>query len=405
MATRKDKVLVYGANGITGRRIAERCADPGFDLETIAAGRNAVSLARLSRELRIPWRVFRLDEENLARRALEDVAVVINAAGPFSATARPLAELAIDAGAHYVDVSGELDVLRNLDNLSLKAKSRDVALLPGMAFTPLVADFLVRYAEQRMPDRSIRTIRIAHARAPSISKGSLRTYMEAIRGQVEFYDRGDQATIPAGTRQRTFEFAHAQRKVCQVANLAEIETVNASLNRDDDGSLRPRDKRHVATVEGYIESTLVDRLAALTAGFAAPWSRYWPLQTLARPWIETLPDMLDLSSPDDRDAGHQFQVAVEVEDEYRDASRFWLAVEDVYSFSADAAVAAAKAVHRQRRSGFLTPKTIGYAEEAFVQPFRTSTLFEWPPSVRSKLPPGQPPKDWLQAVNSPEADI
>ena len=87
--------LIYGANGYTGRLIAREAAKHG--LPPVLAGRNAEAVGELARQLQLEHRVFSLDDPTAVDAGLNDVAAVLNCAGPFSRTARPLADACLRA--------------------------------------------------------------------------------------------------------------------------------------------------------------------------------------------------------------------------------------------------------------------------------------------------------------------
>jgi Saccharopine dehydrogenase NADP binding domain len=86
-------IAVYGARGHTGRFVIAELARRGFT--PIAIGRAGTE--RIAD-------VARPDEID---RALAGAAAVINCAGPFLDTARPLVEAALRARIHYLDVTAE----------------------------------------------------------------------------------------------------------------------------------------------------------------------------------------------------------------------------------------------------------------------------------------------------------
>ncbi|HEY3472540.1 MAG TPA: saccharopine dehydrogenase NADP-binding domain-containing protein, partial [Amycolatopsis sp.] len=124
-------VLVYGAYGHTGRFVVAELRERGFT--PILSGRDAAKLPG--------GRPASVDDPAALDRALDGVAAVINCAGPFAATALPLAEAAIRAGIPYVDVAAEIEA--NLDTLGLDAAT---AVVPAMAFFGGLADLLATTA-------------------------------------------------------------------------------------------------------------------------------------------------------------------------------------------------------------------------------------------------------------------
>jgi len=97
-------LVVLGATGSTGSRIAALAADAG--ISTVVVGRRREPLERLATATALEVRVSTLDPRELDR-ALADATVVVNSVGPYTAFGRPVVEAAIRAGAHYVDFSGE----------------------------------------------------------------------------------------------------------------------------------------------------------------------------------------------------------------------------------------------------------------------------------------------------------
>lgn len=124
-------VLVYGAYGHTGQFVVAELRERGFT--PILSGRDAAKLPG--------GRPASVDDPASLDRALEGVAAVINCAGPFAATARPLIEAAARAGVPYVDVAAEIEA--NLDTFALDV---DTVVVPAMAFFGGLADLLATAA-------------------------------------------------------------------------------------------------------------------------------------------------------------------------------------------------------------------------------------------------------------------
>src|SRR5512138_414968 len=69
-------LVVYGAYGYTGERIARRAVERG--LSPVLAGRDSEPLARLARELGCAWRAFPLSDAESLRRGIAGAAAVIH---------------------------------------------------------------------------------------------------------------------------------------------------------------------------------------------------------------------------------------------------------------------------------------------------------------------------------------
>lgn len=97
----KPAILIVGATGVFGERLARRLALWG-DIDLVLAARNAAPLGALADALGARW--VRFDRNSPDPEALK-VFCVVDCAGPFQASDYRLAEAALAAGAHYVDIA------------------------------------------------------------------------------------------------------------------------------------------------------------------------------------------------------------------------------------------------------------------------------------------------------------
>ena len=167
--------LIYGASGYTGVLCAERAVERG--LRPILAGRSRAKVQPLADRLGLEARSFSLDDPARLAEGLAGVAAVLHAAGPFSTTARPMAEACLKAGIHYLDITGEIDVFEALAALDERAKAAGVMLLPGAGFDVVPTDCLAAHLKARMPD-AVR-LRLSIGGFGSISRGTAKTMAEA----------------------------------------------------------------------------------------------------------------------------------------------------------------------------------------------------------------------------------
>ncbi|MCC2322255.1 saccharopine dehydrogenase NADP-binding domain-containing protein [Cellulomonas xiejunii] len=146
--TTSDRVLVYGAAGHTGRFVVDELVRRG--LAPVLAGRSADRLdAMPPRHSGFDRRVVHLDDAAQLLCAVSGSGVVINCAGPFLDTALPLAGAAVEAGAHYLDVTAEQPAVQALyRELDAAARAAGVAAVPAMAFFGGLADLLLTAALQ-----------------------------------------------------------------------------------------------------------------------------------------------------------------------------------------------------------------------------------------------------------------
>src|SRR6218665_3753611 len=83
-------------------------------LKPVLAGRSRARLEPLARELGLDLRVFPLDKPDTVIEQLLGMRLVLHTAGPFSATSAPMVQACIQAGVHYLDITGEIDVFEQV---------------------------------------------------------------------------------------------------------------------------------------------------------------------------------------------------------------------------------------------------------------------------------------------------
>ena len=142
--------MIYGANGYTGELIAREAKRQGKT--PILAGRSAAKIVALARQLKLPSTAFRLEAPSEIVAALRGVRLVLNCAGPFSKTAGPLMRGCLAASAHYLDITGEIDVLEGAHRLDADAKAAGVVLCPGAGFDVVPTDCIALMLKKALPD-------------------------------------------------------------------------------------------------------------------------------------------------------------------------------------------------------------------------------------------------------------
>ena len=113
--------MVYDATGYTGSLIAREAVRRG--MRPILAGRNAGNLATLAGELGLEHCAFSIDSPGAVADGLRGVQQFLNCAGPFSQTARPMADACLKGRTNYLDITGEADVFEALAKRDAEARA------------------------------------------------------------------------------------------------------------------------------------------------------------------------------------------------------------------------------------------------------------------------------------------
>lgn len=164
--------LLYGANGYTGRLIAELARSYG--LRPLLAGRNQATLAAMGEELNLPWRAFPLEDKAALEKALLEVKLVIHAAGPFADTAAAMLEACLATGRHYLDINGDIGVFEFVKKFNGAALKANIMLMPGVGFDVVPTDCMARYLHTQLPDANRLQLAFASL-GGSISHGTAMT--------------------------------------------------------------------------------------------------------------------------------------------------------------------------------------------------------------------------------------
>ena len=192
-------VVLFGATGVTGGNaiphLARRAAALG--LRWGVAGRRPQQLMRDAAELPLDQQPqvleADLDEPGTIGRMAASARVVVNAVGPYRRSAEPVISACVDAGAHYLDVTGETDVVADMvARFDASARAAGVCIVQGAGFEAMPFDLAVMMAAESAQARGARLVAadaIASFVLPpglprpsdGISGGTFASTVEAIR--------------------------------------------------------------------------------------------------------------------------------------------------------------------------------------------------------------------------------
>jgi short subunit dehydrogenase-like uncharacterized protein len=208
----KPQWLIYGANGYTGRRIAEEAAARGW--QPILAGRRGAEIAALAQRLRCAYRVFPLDDPPRLAEGLKDVSAVLHCAGPFSATGEPMMDGCLRAGVNYLDITGEIAVIEAAAARGPAAVEAGVTLLPSTGFDVVPSDCLAAMLAERLPGAT--RLQLAFSGGGRIGPGTARTIVEGLRGGGRVRIDGRIAAVPVAWKTIHVELGGVRREAATI---------------------------------------------------------------------------------------------------------------------------------------------------------------------------------------------
>lgn len=197
-----DELLIYGSYGYAGRLIARRAVREG--LSPIVAGRRAEPVEKLATDLGLDHRVFSLEHPSVIARQVRDVDMVLNCAGPFSATAMPVLSACIDEGTDYLDIAGNVDVLEDVAAMDAEATAADVTALPGVGFNVVATDCLAAQLHDQDLDAAHLTLAIDGL--GTFSPGTVKSIIEGMGRPGVVRQQGRLRDVPVAWKTRQFDF-------------------------------------------------------------------------------------------------------------------------------------------------------------------------------------------------------
>ncbi len=327
-----DRILIYGANGYTGRLAVAVAREVG--LKPVLAGRNAALVKTLADVHGFEWRAFPLTDPVHIRQQLADIAVVLHMAGPFSATAMPMVEACLTTGTHYLDITGEIAVFEAIAARGAEAQRAGVMLLPGAGFDVVPSDCLLAHVHRRLP--TARTLLLAISGLTTPSRGTAKTAVETL-GEGTFMRRDGRIEALERAPERAFRF-EAGPVDCVGVSWGDVSTAYHSTG--------------VPNVQVYFAATReVTRMANLNP--VVRWAMRFPF---VQRWLKRRIDAgVEGPSKEQRQTGRMHLTALAL-DKGGEEAESHLETPEAYALTARLAIdIASRVADGAARPGFQTP--------------------------------------------------
>lgn len=164
-ATVDFDIVVFGATGLTGRLVVEQLLTVDAALRSASgarrwavAGRDPQAVAKILTELKaedVEIITADLTDQASLEKLAARTAVVLNLAGPYTKGAENVIQACVEAGASYVDLSGELPLLRRvIDRFDEPARRAGVRVVQMAGWEAMPADLTTLLACQRAATRA-----------------------------------------------------------------------------------------------------------------------------------------------------------------------------------------------------------------------------------------------------------
>ncbi|NBC27576.1 MAG: hypothetical protein GVY08_11995 [Bacteroidetes bacterium] len=209
----KDKIVIYGSYGYTGRLIAKQAV--GLESNVILSGRNEEKLRKQSEELGLPYEAADLSDPGQMDNLLKDANLVVHCAGPFIHTYKPMLEACIRTHCHYLDITGEIPVFEGIKARDKEIADAEIMAMPGTGFDVVPTDCLSLFLKKQLPDAD--RLELAFMGLVSgVSHGTAQTMAENLGNGGAVRENGKIKSVPAAYKTREIDFGVKKRTAVSI---------------------------------------------------------------------------------------------------------------------------------------------------------------------------------------------
>jgi short subunit dehydrogenase-like uncharacterized protein len=207
-----NRIVVFGATGYTGELVARALVARGA--RPVLAARSAERLQRLADELGgLEARVADVSRPESVRALVERGDVMLSAVGPFVRWGEPAVQAAIDAGATYLDSTGEPAFIRRIfEQHDQAARAARCALMTAFGFDWVPGNLAGALALREAGPAAVRVEIGYFVHGAGISGGTRASMVAAAIEPSSVFRHGSLVTERASARARTFELAPGKRR-------------------------------------------------------------------------------------------------------------------------------------------------------------------------------------------------
>ena len=197
---RKGQVLIYGAYGFTGAGISKLASEYG--ITPVLAGRNGSKLKPLAESLGYDYVVLSLENnhDNLVK-VLKHFEIVLHIAGPYTFTGEPMLDAVVEAGTHYVDLTGENHVIQQQLDRHEEFKAANIMVMPSVGYDVVPTDCLNVYVADQVDNPTNLTVVIngnyTAVEGAGASRGTMKSGLEVMGRPLLMRQKGEMVEVSA----------------------------------------------------------------------------------------------------------------------------------------------------------------------------------------------------------------
>jgi len=206
------RIVVFGATGYTGEQTARALVTRGA--RPILAARSPERLEALAAELGgLDAIAADVGKPESVRALVEPDDVLLSTVGPFSRYGEPAVTAAVDAGASYLDSTGEPAFIRRVfEQHGPRAERAGVALLTAFGYDWVPGNLAGAIALEEAGEAATR-VEIAYFNDAGTSGGTKASTITAILDPSFAFRDGELSAEPAGAKARSFNLPGGSRRI------------------------------------------------------------------------------------------------------------------------------------------------------------------------------------------------
>jgi short subunit dehydrogenase-like uncharacterized protein len=218
------------------------------------------------------YRVADLSDAGALDAMLQDMAVVLHCAGPFSQTAKPMQEACLRTGTHYLDITGEIAVFEQGAARHQQAMQRNVMLMPGVGFDVVPTDCIALYLKQKLPDATHLQLAFSSV-GGQVSHGTAATAAENLGAGGLVRENGNLQRVPLAHKTLAIPFTGEKQTPAMTIPWGDLSTAYRTTG--------------IPNIETYMAaSSSAIRIAKLSNQLAwligSRWFRQWARRRIDR---------------------------------------------------------------------------------------------------------------------------
>lgn len=326
------KWMLYGATGFTGKLIIQEAVAAG--LRPTIAGRSEEALQALAKQYDLDYQCFSLESPPQVALQLKGFQAVYHAAGPFIYTSETMVQACLLAGVHYLDITGEISILKRLFELDEPAKQRGIAILPGVGFDVIPTNCMAKYVADQLPDAT--RLYIGIAGMTQVTAGTSKSFVEMLPEGAAILKDGVLESHPYGYKSRKIRFSDKEH-TATLAPWGDIYTAYPTTG--------------IPNISAYMAmSPVAIQVVKFAGGFGQWLFAHETMRKITYRLIETF-----VKGPSQKSMDHlRSYIWVRAENE-TESVEAWLETIEAYAFTAKAAVKVMERLSTLEISGVHAP--------------------------------------------------